>query len=81
MDEITKVLSGLENACANLAATVKTLGEGFNDETDLEAAVAEIQSSEEAYVKKARAALCSLAEAAGGATSCSTTSSTSPKAA
>ena len=79
MDEVTKLLSGLENACANLAATVKTLGDGFNDEEDLEAAVAEIQSSEEAYSKKARAALCSLAEAAGGGTICSTTSCTSPK--
>ena len=66
VDEVTKLLSGLENACANLAATVKTLGAGFNDEEDLEAAVAEIQSSEEGYAKKARAALCSLAEAAGG---------------
>ena len=66
VDEITKVLLELEAACANLAATVMALGEGFNDDADLEAAVAEIQTTEEAYVKKARSALCSLAEAAGG---------------
>ena len=66
IDEVSKLLSNLENACANLAATVKTLGAGLNDEEDLDAAIAEISSSEEGYTKKARAALCSLAEATGG---------------
>ena len=82
VNEITKVLSELEAACAKLAATTMALGEGFNDDADLEAVVAEIQTTEEAYVKKARSALCSLAEASGGGTSnCSTTSPTSSKAA
>merc|ERR1712081_148827 len=43
-----------------------TLGERLNDDADLEAVVGDIQSTEETYVKKARAALCSLAEASGG---------------
>ena len=42
------------------------LGEGLNSDEDLEAVVAEIQTTEEAYLKKARAALCKLAAAAGG---------------
>ena len=42
------------------------LGEGLNDDTDLEAVVADIQATEEAYVKKANTALCSLAAASGG---------------
>ena len=66
VDEITKIISELEAACSNLAATVITLGEGLNDDADLEAVVGDIQSTEEAYVKKARAALCSLAAASGG---------------
>merc|ERR1712112_390764 len=40
--------------------------QGLNDDADLEAVVGDIQSTEEAYVKKARAALCSLAAASGG---------------
>ena len=82
VEEITKVMSELEAACSNLAATVMSLGEGLNDDADLELAVSEIMTTEEAYVKKARSALCSLAEAVGGgSTYCSTTSSTSSKAA
>ena len=66
IDEISKVLSELETACSNLAATVMALGEGLNDDADLEAVVADIQATEEACVKKARSALCSLAAASGG---------------
>ena len=43
-----------------------SLGEGLNEDADLELAVSEIMTTEETYVKKARAALCSLAEALGG---------------
>ena len=66
VDEISKVLSELEAACSNLAATVMALGEGLNDDADLEAVVADIQATEEAYVKKANTALCLLAAASGG---------------
>ena len=61
-------MSEFEAACSNLAATVMSLGEDLNDEADLENAVSEITSTEDTYVKKARAALCALAEAVGGVT-------------
>ena len=66
MRKLTKLLTELESSCAHLAATVLALGEGLNDEEDLNAVVEDIQTSEEAYVKKARAALCALAAALGG---------------
>ena len=60
IEEITKVLSEMEAACANLAALVISLGEGLNEKPDLETAVAEVRSTEEVYVHKAREALRAL---------------------
>ena len=66
IEEVTRVMAEMEATCSNLAATVVSLGEGLNEKSDLDAAVAEIRSTEEQYVKKTRAALCALAAAAGG---------------
>ena len=65
VDEVSKLTADLEAACANLAALVMTLGEGLNSEDDIKTVVAEIEETEEIYVKKAREALRALAEASG----------------
>ena len=66
IDEVTRIMAEMEATCSNLAATVVSLGEGLNEQSDLDAAVAEIRSTENQYVSKARVALVHLAKAAGG---------------
>ena len=63
IDEVARLMAETEATCSNLAATVVSLVEGLNEEADLDAAVAEIRSTEEHCVSKARVALVHLAEA------------------
>ena len=66
IEEVTRIMAEMEATCSNLAATVVSLGEGLNEQSDLDAAVAEIRSTEDQYGSKARVALVHVAEAAGG---------------
>ena len=54
IEEVTRIMAEMEATCSNLAATVVSLGEGLNEQSDLDAAVAEIRSTENQYLARPR---------------------------